>query len=150
MNKRVAKYLGLFLCLAGLVQFSLAQNMLVGGNMEDASAWTVSHLSSVDITEYEFNYTGTGPSEGSGGCLYVTCTGTQETNIFFYQEVTLVGGAEYEFSGAFVDLAGNITNFWCEVLYDTVEIPTDADFDGVLICGFNTWDGTEAGVDGTF
>jgi len=127
-----------------------AQELLVGGNMEDENAWLVSHLDSVDPTEYEFNYVADGPAEGQGGCLYVTCIGDTSTNLFFYQEVTLTGGTEYELKGAFKDLAGTIASFWCEVLYDTAAIPDNADMGGILVCGFNTWDGTQAGIDGTF
>ncbi len=133
-----------------MVKAGWAQELLVGGNMEDENAWLVSHLDSADSTEYEFNYLADGPAEGQGGCLYVTCVGDQATNVFFYQEVTLTGGTEYELKGAFKDLAGTIVNFWCEVLYDTAAIPVDTDMGGILVCGFNTWDGTIQGVDGTF
>lgn len=133
-----------------MVKAGCAQELLVGGNMEDENAWLVSHLDSVDSTEYEFNYLADGPAEGQGGCLYVSCIGDTSTNVFFYQEVTLTGGTEYELKGTFKDLAGTINNFWCEVLYDTAAIPVDTDMGGILVCGFNTWDGTLQGVDGTF
>jgi hypothetical protein len=65
--------------------------------------------------------------------------------------MTLIGGSEYEVKGAFADLGGNIANFWCEILYDTTAPPTGSvDFGGTIIVGFNTWGGTQAGVDGTF
>jgi hypothetical protein len=78
--------------------------------------------------------------------------GSQETDIIFYQAVTLVGRAQYEFKGAFKDCAGSIANFWCEALYDTAAPPPadSGDFGGTLIVGFNTWDGTMPGIDGTF
>jgi len=133
-----------------MVTAAWAQELLVGGNMEDENAWQVSHLNSVDSVEYEFNYLADGPAEGQDGCLYVTCVGEQETNVFFYQELELTGGTEYELKGAFKDLAGTIVDFWCEVLYDTAAIPVDTDMGGILVCGFNTWDGTLQGVDGTF
>ncbi len=127
------------------------QELLKGGNMEDSIAWKVVHLDSYDKSEYEFNYLAGGPAEGKGGCLNVTCSGNQWTNILFYQEVLLTGGNQYQVSGAFKDLAGTINNFWCEILYDTLEPPQDnRDFGGIIIVGFNTWNGTKAGVDGTF
>jgi hypothetical protein len=128
-----------------------AQELLNGGNMEDEGAWTVINYKP-EASEYEFNLVGDGPAEGQGGFLEVTASGTQETDILFYQEVTLIAGNQYELKGAFKDLQGTINQFWCEVLYDTVPPPPadSGDFGGILIVGFNTWDGTVAGVDGTF
>lgn len=127
------------------------QELLVGGDMENESAWKIINYKP-EAADYTFNVEGDGPSEGKGGYLRVTCTGTQETDIIFYQAVTLIGGTEYEFTGAFKDIGGGINNFWCEALYDTVEPPPadSGDFGGRLIVGFNTWDGTQPGVDGTF
>jgi hypothetical protein len=144
-----------FLCIFAvyLTTDAMAQEMLAGGNMEDSTAWKVVHLDSQVRGEYEFNYISDGPAEGQGGCLEVTASGTsgQWTNILFYQKVTLIGGAEYEFKGAFKDLAGTIQEFWCDVRWDTLEPPQDnTDFGGTLIVGFNTWDGSQPGVDGTF
>jgi hypothetical protein len=128
------------------------QELLVGGNLEDSTAWKVSNLDSQIFSEFTFNYTDDGPSYGQGGCLRVTSTGAanQWTNIVFYQTVTLTGGAQYELTGAFKDLNGTISEFWCDVRWDTTAPPTSTDFGGTLIVGFNTWDGTIPGVDGTF
>jgi hypothetical protein len=132
-----------------IINNTTAQELLAGGNMGDESAWNVVNYKT-ELTDYEFNYTSGGPTEGKGGCLFVTAIGSQETDIIFYQEVTLIGGTEYEIKGAFKDMSNSITNFWCEILYDTTEPPAEGDFGGNIICGFNTWDGTVAGVDGTF
>jgi hypothetical protein len=138
----------LVLCIVANLK---AQEMLVGGNMEDPSAWSVINYKP-ELSEYEFNFISDGPAEGQRGCLEVTASGLQETDIIFFQELTLIGGAQYEFKGAFKDFSGTINQFWCEVLYDTVEPPPadSGDFGGIIIVGFNTWDGTAAGIDGTF
>jgi hypothetical protein len=127
-----------------------AQELLVGGNMENAAAWNFSHLDSQDTTKYEFNYTSEGPQYGNGGCLHAWASVTQSTNVIFWQPVMLTGGDEYEVSGAFADIGGTITNFWCEILYDTVAPPVTGDVGGTTIVGFNTWNGTPQGIDGTF
>lgn len=141
--------IGIALCL---ISVAMGQEMLKGGNMEDESAWNISHLDSDDTTKYEFNYTDDGPSEGSGGCLYLWGNILVDTNILFWQELILKAGTEYEVSGAFVDLGGTIENFWCEILV-SIEAPPDSpgvDYGGTVAVAFNTWDGTQPGVDGTF
>jgi hypothetical protein len=35
-----------------------AQNLLIGGNMEDESAWNIHYLDSEDFPDYEFNFDG--------------------------------------------------------------------------------------------
>ena len=145
MKTLLFSILGLAICIATGAK---AQELLIGGNMENEGAWNIVNYKA-EVPEYTFNYTDDRPSAGQGGCLRVTCSGTQETDIIFYQEVTLTGGAQYEFTGAFRDLEGAISNFWCEALYDTAA-PPPADFGGTFIIGFNTWNGTKAGVDGTF
>jgi len=129
-----------------------AQELLVGGNMENESAWRVSHLDSQDTTQFEFNYQGAGPTYGSGGSLHAWATvdGDKSTNIAFWQPVVLTGGDQYEVKGGFVDMQGTIANFWCEILYDTTEPPEHADIGGTVIVSLNTWDGTQPGIDGTF
>jgi hypothetical protein len=128
----------------------LGQEILIGGNMENESAWKVSHLDSQDTTQFEFNYLDAGPQYGAGGCLHAWASLTQSTNILFWQQVMLTGGNEYEVSGAFADIGGNITNFWCEILYDVTEPPLSGDVTGANIVGFNTWMGTPQAIDGTF
>lgn len=140
----------IFIFLMFLTLNISAQELLVGGNMENDAAWHMSHLDSQDTTEYEFNYTIAGPQYGNGGCLHAWASVTQSTNILFWQPVVLTGGDEYEVSGAFADIGGNITNFWCEILYDTAAPPLHADVSGTTIVGFNTWNGTPQAIDGTF
>lgn len=148
MKERIFFTLVFVLCTASGV---LGQELLTGGNMQDSTAWKVADLDSYDHSEYEFNYTADGPTDGKDGCLEVTCAGMQSTNILFFQELALIGGAQYEVKGAFKDLGGTLASFWCEILYDVAAPPEGpVDFGGTLIVGFNTWDGTKAGIDGTF
>ncbi|NQT24728.1 T9SS type A sorting domain-containing protein [candidate division KSB1 bacterium] len=139
--------------IIGLTSVLQSENLLVGSNMEDESAWNISHLDSDDEAEYEFNVVAEVPKMGSEGCLEVWCFGDQSNNILFWQEVTLIGGETYDVGGAFRDVGGNLYNFWCEILLHT-EVPPDtagADYGGgTSLLGINTWDGCGPGIDSTF
>jgi hypothetical protein len=147
------------LCMASGATGQDVQEILVGGNMEDPSAWTVNHLNSVDTSEYVFNYTDDVPSKGAGGCLYVSGASTAEINTLFWQKVTLLAGATYEISGAFKDLTyGQLKDFWCDVVLTTEEPPAAAgknwrplnDTNSDIRVSMNTWAGCGPGIDGTF
>jgi len=132
-------------------------NMIAGGNMEDASAWTVYHQDSGDSqSEYEFNFTADLPINGEGGCLNVYSPPTNYTNILFWQELTLQGGKTYELNGAFKDNSPDLQNFWGE-LYLSLEEPVDgadwkppAGANTDIYLSMNTWEGCGPGYDGTF
>ena len=71
-----------------------AQEMIVGGDMENADAWKISKLNqdTDNTVEYTFGYTDVIPTAGAGGCLYVSGTNTgaengQLTNFMFYQQM---------------------------------------------------------------
>ena len=144
----------LVLCL---VTGAMGQEMVVGGNMEDESIWTVYHLNSDVEAEYEFNFTDDKPAEGIGGCLWVYGGTTQEINILFWQEITLVGGNSYEIAGAFKDMTGGALNqFWTDVILSP-EAPVEGvnyrppnDTNGDIRVSMNTWSGCGSGTDGTF
>lgn len=153
MIRRFGFLLCVVLVTTGPARNAGAENLLLGSDMENASAWNVSHLDSQDPAEYEFNVTAVSPSSGEGGCLEVWCSGDQSNNILFWQEVTLIGGETYEVGGAFMDVSGTLYNFWCEILLST-EVPPDtagADYGGgTPLLGINTWDGCGPGIDSTF
>ena len=73
----------LFMCITSVTGQEIRE-ILVGGNMEDESAWTVYTLNSDVPVEYEFNYTNDTPSAGNGGGLWVYGETTAEINILFW------------------------------------------------------------------
>lgn len=156
-------YLTALIVLFPIASVTFAQDVIVGGNMEDAGAWETSMLNTDagNTVNYEFNYTSDSPAEGDGGCLWVsgTNTGTDGgmlTNIMFYQQVTLERGTTYGFNGAYKDIRTN--NFWTEVYVGGNEPAEGSDYGGdqgaVLVSGFKStnWE-TECpsdAFDGTF
>lgn len=142
--------LGLFLLFSSK---SSAQEMIVGGNMENADDWLTCALNTgADNTvEYEFDYTSDKPSAGVGGCLYVTGTNTgtgdgQGTNFMFYQEVTIQRGVPYTFDLAYKDIRTN--NYWFEAYIGPDEPAVGADYGAgggrVFLGGWKSsnWEGT--------
>ena len=138
------------MCFAASVAAQQDEELLVGGNMEDESAWTTVQLDKPDLPDYQFNYTDDTPAEGKGGNLRIRATVSQEADVFFYQPVTLIAGEEYTVSGAFRDLGENVFQFWASLCY-VLEEPVDgAPLTEDTIIGFNTWAEPAAGLDGTF
>ncbi|MFA9390459.1 MAG: T9SS type A sorting domain-containing protein [Prolixibacteraceae bacterium] len=140
-----------------------AQEMIVGGNMENEDDWMVSLLNQDADNEaaYEFDYTKDKPQFGEGGCLYVSgtntgTTGGNLTNIMFYQEITLTRGIEYQFTGAYKDIRSN--SYWCEVYVGGNEPAEGSDYGGdqgaVFVSGFKSTNWEAAcpadAFDGTF
>jgi hypothetical protein len=159
MKSRWLLFSILVLCITTVAVGQDVQEILTGGNMENAGAWTVNHLNSADTSEYLFNYTDDVPSSGAGGCLYVYGSSNAEINTLFWQKVTLLAGATYEISGAFKDLTGGLLkDFWCDIVLTTEEPPKTAgnnwkplnDTNSDIRVSMNTWSGCGPGVDGTF
>lgn len=142
--------------LLAVLLFALAFNstksqdveMIVGGNMESADAWTITNLNAEVTASYEFNYNADFPSQGEGGCLHVTAsTDGPMVNLMVFQQVTLKRGADYTCDLAFKNTI-DFMNFWFEVWVGGNE-PVDGgdynvDFGGVLLGGFK-YTGWEAG-----
>lgn len=127
-----------------------AQEMLTGGNMEDAGAWQISNLNGEVAAEdviVDFNYTDDFPIEGDGVCMHVsTSTTGPMVNHAIYQEVTLKRGVEYTTNLAFKNTI-DFMNFWFEIWVGGAE-PVDggdynADIGSVLLGGFkySGWEG---------
>jgi hypothetical protein len=122
--------------IVGIILLSMsnvfAQEVIEGGNMEDESAWTISHLNGSANADVEFNYNDYTPSEGDGGCFHASAA-TDESNIYsqtlLYQEVTIVRGVEYILTGAVVDRGGWSGNFWLEVSVSGKAIPDEGTAD---------------------
>lgn len=104
-----------------------AQEKITGGNMEDATKWTVLDLSQTTNApaEVTFDYGDDGPAKGEGGCLRVSGDG----RAFIYQKVTLTPGKSYELSVAFKAVSGDdvYQNYWNEVNLVKNEPFVDAD-----------------------
>jgi hypothetical protein len=142
---------------------SNAQEMIVGGDMEDEDDWEISFLNQDPDNEVtiDFGYTDDKPQYGEEGCLHVygTNTGTTGgnlTNVMFYQELTLTRGVEYTFDGAYKDSRTN--NYWTEVYVGGNEPAVGADYGtsqgAVFVSGFKSTNWESAcpsdQFDGTF
>jgi hypothetical protein len=75
---------------------AFSQEVIVGGDMEDASQWTIIGKEGLDLVEATFNYDLDGPTGGSGGCLNFIGSATSEA--YMYQKVTVVPGHKYKFN----------------------------------------------------
>ena len=108
-----------------------AQEKIAGGNMEDASKWTVLDVTQAQTSkvaaEVTFNYTDDTPADGAGGCLHVSGDG----RCFVYQKVTLTPGKTYALSAAFKAVSGDdvYQYYWNEVNIVNREPFLDADHD---------------------
>ena len=151
------KFYAIFALMA-LFTFSglIGQEMVVGGDMESADAWTV-HQQAPNpepLAVYEFAYTDDGPTAGSGGCFHFSYTGNY-AQVTIFQEITLKAGVEYTVTGAF---KGVTESFWGELLIGT-SVPIEGidwkpkfgeDNVDAAAYAFNTWEGCGENVDGTF
>lgn len=146
-----------FLASIGMTLFllfsskSYAQDMITGGNMENADDWATCALNTGadNSVEFEFNYTGDKPTAGVGGCLYVTGSNTgtgdgQGTNFMFYQQVTLQCGVPYTFDLAYKDVRSE--KYWFEAYVGGPEPAVGGDYSagaGILKIGGWKWSGWE-------
>ncbi len=117
-----------------LVNLQVKAEILTGGNMEDADSWNVTQ-NCTDEALYAtatFNYTDDVPTDGSGGCLYLTAScgdNWASTNVTIWQEVELDSGHAYIFDGAFKDLGESLTeSFWLQVYLDTTTVVEGEDY----------------------
>lgn len=132
-----------------------AQEKITGGNMEDASKWTVTWRSDgADVGTVSFNYVDDGPEVGAGGCLSISSFG--QTGVHVFQKVTLTPGKQYTLTGAFKNSsAQDIIESWAELILAKRE-PGTTDFtaqNGEYIFGMDSWnyaDFNVTGFDATF
>jgi len=68
--------------------------------------------------------------------LDVTAEVKENTHILFWQELTLIRGVQYQFPGAFAEIGGTISNFWCEIL-----LGPGLDYKEPIWVGFHPWEG---------
>ena len=138
---------------------SFAQEMLDGGNMENASYWATCSMNqdANNTTIYEFNYTIDKPTAGTGGCLHVSETNTGTTggvltNFMFYQQVTLQGGVPYTFDLAYKDIRDSC--YWFEAYVGPNEPAVGSDYGtaqgAIFIGGWKSTNWATECPDGTF
>ncbi len=127
---------------------SFAQNIIPNGNMESETGWTVYNMGSTNPANFEFNYTKSGPSNGSDGCLRVTSN--KSTNILFWQQITLVAGKTYELEAAVK--TSYVESFWLEFYLSTIMPQANQDYspngNADVELGLSTWEGCGPNLDG--
>jgi len=139
--------------------YSLAQEIIVDGNMEDDNSWIVFWRSDAADEGYvSFNYTSDVPANGAGGCLSIESYGQSGAHV--YQAVTLTPGNYYSLTGAFKNSSEETLQFtWVELILSKREPPEGSDFlagSGDYIYAMNVWMSAPydtfkyVGFDGTF
>ncbi|MBW8334006.1 MAG: T9SS type A sorting domain-containing protein [Prolixibacteraceae bacterium] len=131
---------------------SFSQNLIVGSNMEDASAWEQVVIAEGVSHSIDFNYTGDLPTGGSGGCLRIQgiSAAADDLNLAIQQQVTLKKMTNYAFDLRFKDISADLKNFWFEVYLSDTALITGQDIGGTFFSSLNTWSGCGKGVDGLF
>ncbi len=124
--------------------YTKAQELLVGGNMEDDQAWqfsTPNGSDAADLVTPTFNYTEDMPTGGAGGCLELT--GYGQTRSVTWQEITIVPGDTYSFTGFVKNISADaLENTWIEVILSRTEPNPDTDYGagfGDYIYSNNSW-----------
>jgi len=136
---------------------AIGVNKLANANMETQGVWQISYLNTQAAQNPipTWGYTANAPTSGTGGALHVVGTTTAgNSQICFYQQVTLTEGFVYDFNAAFKNI--KLERSWCEVFIGT--IPVDgSDYSegtaagqGTKIANYGTWDNPAAVADGTF
>ena len=132
MNQRLLKQASLLiLAIMVVIIPAQAQNLVVGGNMEDESAWNVLYYNADSQPEYEFNFTGDSLRFGQGGSLDIL-QGETGGQLLLWQRIKLIAGKTYRATGAIstLDFAyGDGGGSWYQ-MYISTEIPdeTASDF----------------------
>ena len=138
-----------FLAIATIALFVNAnaqENVVTGSDMEDASSWNVTQISTDYLATVTFGYTDDGPSAGSDGALRVECTNEANgtTNVIIWQEVDLVAGHRYVVDAAFKG-AITVSSFWAQwVVESSSTLPeegTDYSSESNARAQINSWNG---------
>jgi len=135
----------LFLCISAFPAH--AQNLVVGGDMEDESAWNITYFTDPQMPEYEFNYTDDSLKFGRGGCLHIF-QAEAFGQLLLWQRLKLIAGQTYRATGAIkaMDYWGGPEGggAWYQMYIDTTEVDEAAgDYNPGAIKFFNM-DGWQA------
>lgn len=143
------KKLLLFTFAVALVSLTNAQELIKGGNMENADDWTVVEIAAGDGHIETFNYTDDGPIDGEGGCLNLTNEGNW-ANVAVCQEITVTRGVTYNISAA-IKTQNPIKETWVEIIIMDTIPATDVEISNFDIrMALNAWDCADSVFDGTF
>ncbi len=133
---------------------TISQELVVGGDMEDASAWQSWDCGSTVQSDLVFGYTDDVPKFGKGGCLNILAMGSVWTQHIITQPLTMESGMWYYVSAAFTELTGgDRSGAWTQIYLSTDAPVEGQDYDppGMRFLGFNGFVGCGgSGVDGTF
>jgi len=143
------KVLLLILCAFLIAPAVRSQNMIVGGNMEDPSAWNAYWGTNMpDTGTFVFNYTDDVPSAGDGGCYRVTAKAKAAN--FLWQPVEIIPGHSYSLTGAYKYIADTSSNTWIEYFLTRVK-PSGGEVSTGTGWSLNTWMKPDTvNLDGTF
>lgn len=127
-----------------------SQELVQNSGMENSEGWTVYNLGSGNPAAYEFNYLADGPAEGENGCLRITSA--KQTDILFWQELTLKAGKSYRVDGAIKTNA--VQSFWGELYLSRIKPVEGQGYtpnnNSDVVLGLSTWEGCGPNVDGLF
>lgn len=129
-----------------------AQNLVVGGDMENADNWTIVDLAAGDGHTETFGYTQDTPGGGSGGCLSLAGEGNW-SNVAVCQEITVQRGLYYLISMLVkTSMDFEVDNQWCEIVVVPQMPVEDADITAYPNSfALNSWDCPDVlYVDGEF
>jgi hypothetical protein len=76
------------LLYSSIISIQATSNLITGGNMESATAWTVINYNHDAQTATFGDITHT-PSQGAGGCYHISSTAGQNVQYLVYQQLTL-------------------------------------------------------------
>jgi len=122
--------------------YAYSQELVIGGNMSSDASWqTASPMGGSDEASFQFGYVQDSPSLGDGGCLAID--GLGQTRCLAWQEVTIIPGHTYSFSGVVKNGSVDaVVNTWLEVLLSRNVPDPENDYGagaGDYIYARNTW-----------
>ena len=135
-----------------ITSIMFGQNILLDGEMESASGWTVYDLNGAGVdSNYEFNYSGSLPLGGSGGCLRIVGDASNPFKLLFWQEVTVEAGKIYKLDADIKTASAN-KNFYAQTYLSNVAPVAGQDYkpnSNDVKIGVSTWKGCGSGLNGS-
>lgn len=139
---------------------TLRPNLIVNGDFEDESGWTVwGQGAPNDLEVVLSDDSGNNPNLGHNKCLYLKGNANGEScNGLVWQQIELAGGKSYGFNAGFRHLSGNLGDGSWVQAYISEEAPVEGvdwtpagGSNSEVLIGFNSWSGCSGDtIDGTF